>query len=180
MSAPWFFLSLNLENEVFGHCIVFLEKTRQVLILGGTRDNVRLKEIWIYDLDEYNMPRSASDFNGHVIGQKPKKGPDMLYARSEFGCSTFKHDEDEVVVVSGGRGAENRAEILFISTGDWMPRKYLKLRPFEFLAQSYDSTIKRSFEISIRLLLFLNISAKMLLLLNKPLYNVAIVSHLIL
>ena len=70
------------------------------------------------------MPRSASDFNGHVIGQKPKKGPDMLYARSEFGCSTFKHDEDEVVVVSGGRGAENRAEILFISTGDWMPRKY--------------------------------------------------------
>jgi hypothetical protein len=84
-----------------------------------------LKEIWIYDLDEYNMPQSASDFNGHVIGQKPKKGPDMLYARSEFGCSTFKHDEDEVVVVSGGRGAENKAEILFISTGDWMPRKYL-------------------------------------------------------
>ena len=124
MSAPWFSLSLNLENEVFGHCIVFLEKTRQVLILGGTRENVRLKEIWIYDLDEYNMPRSASDFNGHVIGQKPKKGPDMLYARSEFGCSTFKHDEDEVVVVSGGRGAENRAEILFISTGDWMPRKH--------------------------------------------------------
>ena len=73
MSAPWFSLSLNLENEVFGHCIVFLEKTRQVLILGGTRENVRLKEIWIYDLDEYNMPRSASDFNGHVIGQKPKK-----------------------------------------------------------------------------------------------------------
>ena len=48
-----------------------------------------------------------------------------LIARSEFGCSTFKHDEDEVVVVSGGRGAENKAEILFISTGDWMPRKYL-------------------------------------------------------
>ena len=102
----------------------YLDTISKALILGGTRDNVRLKEIWIYDLDEYNMPRSASDFNGHVIGQKPKKGPDMLYARSEFGCSTFKHDEDEVVVVSGGRGAENRAEILFISTGDWMPRKY--------------------------------------------------------
>ena len=51
--------------------------------------------------------------------------PHDTNARSEFGCSTFKHDEDEVVVVSGGRGAENKAEILFISTGDWMPRKYL-------------------------------------------------------
>ena len=95
--------------------MVFLQRTRQVLILGGTRHNVRLKETWIYDLDEDLMPKKD---------QKPVKGPNMLYARSDFGCSTFKHDEDEIVVVSGGRGAGNKAEILLISTGDWMPRKF--------------------------------------------------------
>ena len=92
--------------------MVYLAKKKQVMILGGIYENVHLKETWIFDLDQKNIPKDG-----------PKKGPDMLYARSKFGCTIFEHDEEEVVLVSGGRGAENKAEILLTSTEDWMPRK---------------------------------------------------------
>ena len=99
-------------HEVYDHCMVYLAKKKQVMILGGTFENVHLKETWIFDLDQNNMPKDG-----------PKRGPNMIYTRSKFGCTTFEHDEEEVVLVSGGRGAENKAEILLTSTEDWMPRK---------------------------------------------------------
>ena len=46
--------------------MVFLEKKKQVMILGGTYENIHLKETWIFDLDENDMP---------IKDQRPKKLP---------------------------------------------------------------------------------------------------------
>ena len=82
--------SISLEKQVYGHCVTRINATRAILTGGVTGGGANSKSTYFIDLTTME-----------VLEKGPE--PNLNDARLNHGCTTFRHKNDTVVLVAGGR-----------------------------------------------------------------------------
>ena len=118
--------SISLEKQVYGHCVTRINATRAILTGGVTGGGANSKSTYFIDLTTME-----------VLEKGPE--PNLNDARLNHGCTTFRHKNDTVVLVAGGRRGTCPLGICtaYVNLNSW---EFLNLSDEELSWKKFDNS----------------------------------------